>query len=258
MTVSRQSSFLRIPSVQALIIQCLSFLLLLGILYGLVRLANVHLSVIAVVLLQGGLATLLSLWRGLAPWWLPIQFFFPGALIATLSLDLPPVLFLAAFVLLLALYWTTFRTQVPFFPSGLATWEAVAGLLPQDRPICFVDIGSGLGGLVLHLAGHRKDCAFTGIELAPLPWLISAIRARSRGSSGRFIRGDYTAQDLARYDVVFAYLSPAVMPSLWEKAQSEMRPGTLLLSYEFPIPDVKSHIIVLPDARGPALYGWRM
>lgn len=258
MTVLHQSSFLRIPSIHALIIQCLSFLLLLGTLYGLARLANVHLSVTAAVLLQGAFAAVLSLWRGLAPWWLPIQFFFPGALIATLSLDLPPVLFLAAFALLLALYWTTFRTQVPFFPSGFATWEAVAGLLPQDRAICFVDIGSGLGGLVLHLAARRKDCTFTGIELAPLPWLISAMRASGLRSRAHFKRGDYGALDLARYDVVFAYLSPAVMPALWEKAQSEMRPGTLLLSYEFPIPDVKSHIIMLPAAHGPALYGWRM
>lgn len=258
MTVLHRPSFLRIPSIHALIIQCLSFLLLLGTHYGLARLANVHLSVTAAVLLQGAFAALLSLWRGLAPWWLPIQFFFPGALIAALSLDLPPVLFLAAFVLLLALYWTTFRTQVPFFPSGFAAWEAVAGLLPQGRAICFVDIGSGLGGLVLHLAAQRKDSTFTGIELAPLPWLISAMRARGRRSRGRFKWGDYGALDLADYDVVFAYLSPAAMPALWEKAQSEMRPGTLLLSYEFPIPDVKSHIIMLPTAHGPALYGWRM
>ncbi len=258
MTALRKLSILRAPAVQALILQCFSFLLLWGVLYGVAALANLRLTPAAAAILQGGIAALLSRWRGLAPWWFPIQLFFPIALVATLSLDLPPGVFLSAFVFLLGLYWSTFRTQVPFFPSGRPTWDAVAGLLPPDRAVCFVDIGSGLGGLILHLAALRKDCSFTGVELAPLPWLLSVLRASAARSRGRFVRGDYENLDLSSYDIVFAYLSPAAMPALWEKARAEMRPGTLLLSCEFPIPEVKSHIIILPDARGPALYGWRM
>lgn len=210
------------------------------------------------VLLQGAFAAALSYWLGLAVWWLLIQFLFPGALIVMQSLQLPPSLFLAAFVFLLALYWTTFRTQVPFFPSGPATWDAVEHLLPQDRIIQFVDIGSGLGGLVIHLAQRRPDSTFMGIEVAPLPWLVSLLRSRVKRSRGRFIRGDYDKLNFAHYDVVFAYLSPAAMPALWNKAQAEMRSGTLLLSYEFSIPGVTSHINSAADVRGAVIYGWYM
>ena len=159
------------------------------------------------------------------------------------------------------LYWSTFRTQVPFYPSRPTVWRAVESLLPQPAvdgaPVCLVDIGSGLGGLVLALASRRPGDAFLGVELAPLPWAISALRATATGSVARFTRSDYEQLDLRHFDVVFAYLSPAAMPALWQKAQREMRTGTLLLSYEFIIPGHPPDLTVLPDPQGPALYGWR-
>lgn len=249
---------LRTPAFQALTIQCAAFLLEISLLTAIRHLTDLQPSLAAAALLQGTLAAVISRWRRLAIWWLPIQLLFPGALMTMHALDLPPSLFLAAFIFMVALYWTTFRTQVPFFPSSPAAWDAVAGLLPKDRPIHFIDIGSGLGGLVLSLAERRPDSEFTGVELAPLPWLTSVLRARIRRSSGRFIRGDYQDLDFAAYDVVFAYLSPAAMPALWDKAKAEMRPGTLLLSYEFSISGVKSHIIMMPIAGGPTLFGWHM
>jgi len=246
------------PAVQALLIQGISLLVILLITAGIAAAVDISPPVALAVLLQGSLAAVLSYWRGLARWWLFIQFLFPVAAVAMQLLHLPPVLYLAAFLLLLGLYWTTFRTQVPFYPSSLAAWNAVAALLPQERTIRFVDIGSGIGGLVLNLAGQRPDSEFIGIELAPLAWLISWLRARIGGSRGRFIRGDYARLDLAQYDVVFAYLSPVAMPDLWRKARAEMRPGTLLLSYEFIIPDASPQIATFPASEGPALYGWHM
>jgi SAM-dependent methyltransferase len=161
---------------------------------------------------------------------------------------LPPWLFLAAFLAMLAIYWSTFRTQVPYFPSGRRAWDAVAGVLPQGRPVYLVDIGSGLGGLVLDLARRRPESTFVGIELAPLPWLVSRLRAP--------FAGDYEGLDFADYDVVFAYLSPAAMEALWRKASAEMRPGTLLLSYEFVIMAKAPDLTILPTGPGPLLYGW--
>jgi SAM-dependent methyltransferase len=132
----------------------------------------------------------------------------------------------------------------------------VAAVLPPDRPLLVIDIGSGLGGLVLDLARRRPESTFVGIELAPLPWLASALRARLAGSSARFVRGDYEHLDLGDYDAVFAYLSPAAMDGLWRKASAEMRPGSLLLSYEFDIGAKPPDINIMPTGAGPALYGW--
>jgi SAM-dependent methyltransferase len=246
---------LRAPAVQALLLQCAAFPLTLAAVYLLAR-AGVTFGFAGVALVQGGFACLLSALRKLASWWLAIQLLFPLALQQTHTLSLSPLLFLAGFLFLLTLYWSTFRTQVPYYPSGRRVWEEVARLLPQGRQVRTIDIGSGLGGLVLELARRRPESQFEGIELAPLPWLISSLRARLAGSSARFLRGDYEALDFGHYDAVFAYLSPAAMSALYRKAAREMRPGTILLSYEFLIREKAPDLDIVPTGGGPSLYVW--
>ena len=251
---------LRLPSVQALAIQAAALLMVALALVLLPLLptgqgAYVP-SIATLVLLQGALAALLSRWRRQAAWWPVMHLLFLPAAVAALSLQLPPWLFLAIFLAMLMLYWSTFRTQVPFYASGLAAWDAVAAVLPP-QPLRMVDIGSGLGGLVVHLAARRPDSRFEGIELAPLPWLLSRLR-QAAGARCRFLRGDYHRLDFAAYDVVFAYLSPAAMPALWAKASAEMRPGTLLLSHEFAVPGATPQVARQTRPGGPMLYGWVM
>jgi SAM-dependent methyltransferase len=208
-------------------------------------------------LLQGSLAAVLSHKASQAPWWPPIQFAFPVAAVLVQTLSLPPVLFFIVFLLLLGVFWSTFRTQVPYYPSSKPVRDAVAALLPA-APVRFIDIGSGLGGLTLELARRRTESSFFGIEIAPLPWLLSMLRAKLLRNDARFLLGDYNGLDFSRYDVIFAYLSPAAMPALWDKARAEMRPGALLLSYEFLIPQAAPDISGSPDGQGRSLYGWRM
>ncbi|MDB5909148.1 MAG: SAM-dependent methyltransferase [Massilia sp.] len=247
----------RAPALQALLLHCAAMPLSWGALTLLVN-AEVPVNLAGAGLVQGALAAVLSRWRRLAPWWLAIQLLFPLALLAGLEFDLPPWLCLSGFLALVSIYWPAFRTQVPYYPSGGRAWDAVASLLPPGRPLYVIDIGSGLGGLVLALAARRPESAFAGIELAPLPWLVSRLRALLAGcANARFVRGDYELLDLGDYDLVFAYLSPAAMGALWRKASAEMRPGSLLLSYEFGIAEKAPDLTIVPTGRGPSLYGWR-
>lgn len=257
MELTRIPSMLRVPSLRAAAVQLISFGFVLALAHGLSWFRQIELPLAVALLLQGALAAGISCRRRLAPWWIWMQALFPFAVAAVLFLRLPPALFLIAFLLLLGLYWSTFRTQVPYYPSGRDTWQQVSDLLPDDRPVRFIDIGSGLGGLVLELARERRDGEFTGIELAPLPWLWSFLRARLAAIPARFVRGDYDRLDFGSYDVIFAYLSPAAMPALWEKARAEMRPGTLLLSCEFRIPHAEPHAVSEAPGGRP-LYVWRM
>jgi len=245
----------RAPAVQAAAIQALTVAPTLATAYVFARWQH-PLSVYGAALLQGVLAMLVTWIWGLAPWWRAIQVAFPIALLGAGSLHLPRPALLGVFLFMLLVFWSTFRTQVPFYPSGPAVREAVAGLLPSDRPVRLIDIGSGLGGLVLGLARRFPGSRLTGIELAPLPWLISVLRARLTASAAQFMRGDYERLDFAAYDVVFAYLSPAAMAALWRKAAGEMRPATMLISYEFPVPGKVPDKTVAPTAAGPELFVW--
>jgi len=250
-------SWCQLPAWRALIIQSGAAVVTL-IVFLLTWTTGLHIHIIFFLMLQGAIATVASRKNRLAPWWLWIQFFFPLIFWMVQSLRLPSVFFLAGFVFLVILYWTTFRSQVPFYPSRHAVWVAVGRLFPPDQSLRMLDAGSGVGGMVIYLAAHHPYARFIGIEAAPLPWLISWIRSYGGLHNKRFIFGNYNHQNFAEYDRVFAYLSPAAMPELWKKARSEMRPGTMLLSYEFAIPEVESHSQLMPEAGGPILHIWHM
>lgn len=250
--------FLGIPAIRALCAQVLAFGAVLTLAFILPSLIGVSLTIAAAALVQGVVAAVLARIFRMATWWLLIQFVFPVALVTLGALQLPSSIYLVAFLLLLVLFWSTFRTQVPFYPSTAVVWGAVAELLPKGKRLRVIDIGSGFGGFVMYLAERHVESAVVGIELAPLPWLCSLFRGRLSGSAGRFVRGDYNDVDFGDFDVVFAYLSPAAMPALWRKATIEMRKGALLLSYEFVIPGVDADIVIHPSEHGPALHGWRI
>ena len=258
MKLEQRRSFLQTPAIRAMLILCVAFFVTFLIAQIVLPLVQIEVSPIGFAVLHGLLAAVLVRALKMPFWWCVILFFFPVAVILVNSLHLPPALFLGVFLFLLFLFWSTYRSQVPFYPSNLAVWSAVEALLPHDKPLRVIDIGSGLGGAILHLSAQRPDSQFVGIELAPLPWLVSRVRACFSKGNARFICGDYTRLDFSEYDVIFAYLSPAAMTALWQKASSEMSAGALLLSYEFPIDGAPAHIAEHPRAGGPVLYGWRM
>ena len=58
--------------------------------------------------------------------------------------------------------------KFPMTAEGLANVEAIAALLPPDRPFRFVDLGCGFGGVLSGLSARFPRGEFTGCEIAPL------------------------------------------------------------------------------------------
>lgn len=211
-------------------------------------------------LLCGTFAAAFSHFAGQARWWLYIQFLFVPALVVALAIDIPSGFFLAAFLALLAVYWSVFRSQVPLYLSSGKVWHALEELLPPEHDFRFADLGSGLGGVLTHLARIRPDGHYHGVESAPLPFLWSWLRIRLGGFRNCSVRwGSLWDESLAQYDVVFAYLSPVPMERLWRKACAEMRPGTLFISSTFAVPGQVPHrTIAVEDLHRSTLQVWKM
>ena len=85
---------------------------------------------------------------------------------------------------------------------------------------------------------QRPDARLTGIEAAPLNWLISKLRMKLSGADADIHLGNLWQANLAHYDIVYAYLSPAPMARLWDKALLEMKPGSLFISNTFAVADI--------------------
>jgi len=247
------------PSITALMLQCAAVALMLL----LTELTGLHDSPLLFALLCGLLAATFSFFAGLAKWWLLIQLMFAPAVVLMLAAELPPGLFLGAFLALLLVYWSTFRTQVPLYLSSNKVWHAIEHLLPAAKTnsgFTFMDLGSGLGGVLTHLAKVRPDGLYVGVEAAPLPFLWSWLRIRLGGYRNCRVQwGSLWGCDLSYYDIVFAYLSPVPMEDLWRKARAEMRPGTLFVSSTFAVPNQSPHeTMQVDDLHRSTLLIWCM
>jgi hypothetical protein len=234
-----------------------------GLTVLLTRALGLHPGVLGLALTCGALAALLTYFAGLARWWLWIQAGFAPVLVLALGLGIPPWIFLLGFLVLLAVYWSTFRTQVPLYLSSDKVWHAIETLLPPAAPqqsLRFIDLGSGLGGVLTHLARVRPEGRYFGVESAPLPWLWSWLRIKLGGHSQCKVSwGSLWDCQLNEYDVVFAYLSPVPMQQLWQKARTEMRPGSLFISSTFAVPEQSPHQrIEINDLHRSSLLLWRM
>lgn len=222
---------------------------------GLGQLTAVDFRQIPVILalLQGGIAALIALRQRAPHWWLPIHLAFMPLVVVVQRLGIAPGWFLATFVLLLLVFWRTDKSRVPLYLTNRATAAALLKLLPA-APCRVIDLGCGDGGLLRQLVQVRPDCRFTGVEHAPLTWLIAQLRAL--GQPNLTIRhGDFWDEPLGAYDVVYAFLSPAPMPRLWIKAGAEMAPAALLVSNSFEVPGVEpDESLTVADRRNTRLF----
>lgn len=190
---------------------------------------------------------------GLPVWWVWIGLGFPAAMTLALNAgELPAWPFGLAFVLLYLIFSNTARERVPLYLSNSQTADALLSLMRQRGATRFVDLGSGLGGVVRRIDGEGRVAR--GVESAPLVWLISAFLSRIEGR-GRIARQDIWTADIADQDIVYVFLSPEPMPALYKKAKREMIPGSLLVSNSFAVPEVEpDEVWELSDRRKTRLY----
>ncbi len=218
------------PSLRALAAQALAFLLiLLGARLGL-RLPGWGWASV-----QGLLGAGLGAALGLPFWWGPVNLLLPFAVWSGLRLPVPGWVYLAALGVSVLVFGGGLFTRVPLYNASHDAWRKLEGLLPPEPGFTFVDLGCGLGGPLAHLATRRPDAHFLGVEASPAPFLLAWLRCLPRANV-RIRLGSLWAVDLSQVDVAYAFLSPAPMPRLWRKVQTEMRPGARFISHSFEVP----------------------
>lgn len=247
------------PALLALFAQLGATLLVGLVLYLSVQLVPWRPTWLAVGLSQGLLAAALAAYLGLSRWWCWLNLLFVPLLLLANGAPLPSWVFLGGFVLVLLLNWNSFGEQVPLYLSGSAARRQLSALLSeQPAALRFIDLGCGPAGTLLSLARQFPQAQFVGVETAPLSFAIAWLRALpQRNCQIRY--ENLWRTDLAAFDVVYCFLSPAPMPALWAKACAQMPAGSLLISNTFEVPGQPAdQQIELHDWRRSRLLLWRM
>jgi len=200
-----------------------------------------------------GLALLLSLlqrrpWRRL----IVAGGFVLSGLALGLGAGVPAWVWLFPLLFLLLLYPRRTWRDAPLFPTPRHALSAVPELLALRPGARILDAGCGLGAGLRELHRQFPHAQLHGVEWSPLLARLCAWRC----PFAKVRRGDMWQGNWRDFEMVYLFQRPESMAQAQRKAAIEMRPGSWLLSLDFPMP-ARAALHELPLQGRHRLYVYR-
>jgi SAM-dependent methyltransferase len=157
------------------------------------------------------------------PWWISVTLVLVGLSV------------LVKFLYVLCTVWVIRTTRGALFVSTPSrAIQAALNTVSMERDELFVDLGCG-SGKVLRAFHRRYGVRALGFEINPMAYLWARLMCVGL-SRVRVLWRDFWKADIRDADVVFLYLFPDVMQKTAEKLSKELKEGTRVISYNFPLP----------------------
>jgi len=130
------------------------------------------------------------------------------------------------------------KAEAPYVPTPTAIVDrmlTLAGVGPSDY---VVDLGSGDGRLVITAVNRYHALGGRGYEIDSALARFARDNAAKAGVADRvrFFEQDLFAADVSAATVVTLYLIPGMLGRVEEKLGKELRPGTRVVSHDYPLP----------------------
>ena len=149
---------------------------------------------------------------------------------------------IAMFFLFAALLFLSTRaaqkSAAPFFPtptSAIRDALKEASLAPGE---IFYDLGAGTGKALL-IAEKEFGARATGFEISVIFYCIAKMNLLLHRSHATITAKSLFKQNLHDADVVFLFLFPPVMQKIEDTLKAELKPGTRIVVYAFPLPTME-------------------
>lgn len=118
--------------------------------------------------------------------------------------------------------------------------DVMIGALKKYRPTNqlsnIAELGCGWGGLIASILRAYPTSTITGFEGFLPAVIISRLRfAFTRRA--KIKHADFFQANLSEFDAIICYLSHAHMKKLQDKFRAELKPGAIIISNAFPMPD---------------------
>lgn len=127
----------------------------------------------------------------------------------------------------------------PFVPTPMFQVDRMLSAVPLKKGMTIYDLGAGDGRLV-YKANKEYGVKSIGYEFSPFVWMWSKFLKFFFWRSDADLRyGNFWKKDLTDADVIVCYLLPGSMKKMYNELFPSLKPGTLIISHAFSIPDMK-------------------
>ena len=145
------------------------------------------------------------------------------------------ILYIFALIIVGSLAYAA-ASGAPWVPTWNKDLNRIQRLLDLKAGDKFIELGSGNGRVCRHLA-KTSEADVSGIELSLLQHAVSLVQNQISRSKVKSLFGNVFKHDLSQYDAVYLFLMPETYLKIKPKFEKELRPGTRVVSYVWPIPE---------------------
>ena len=159
------------------------------------------------------------------PWFILIVF------VAVLAFFCGIFLFLAV-----NLYFSILTRNCPYLGTSQKTIDKILKEAELKEGQYFLELGCG-DGRVLRQAAREYKMKGRGIDIHG--WAILKAKILARNKNIEFKKTDIFKTDIGGADVIYLFLTREILKKLAPKLRREIRPGALLISHGFEIPEFR-------------------
>jgi hypothetical protein len=137
--------------------------------------------------------------------------------------------------IVLSWVWPPDSPWAPWWRISAQSARIAARLANITKKDTVYELGSGDGSFVRTCAKEFGARA-VGIEIDTTRHLLAKFLVwRQKVPNITLIKDNFNNQDLSKASVVFIYLVPRAIKRIMPKLQKELRPGTKIISYVYPV-----------------------
>ncbi|MEM3789044.1 MAG: methyltransferase domain-containing protein [Candidatus Bathyarchaeia archaeon] len=130
--------------------------------------------------------------------------------------------------------------EFPYLPSPLSVIEAALSMVEVKPYEVFADLGCGDGSVLIE-AAKKFGVYCVGFEVNPTLVTLAHKKAEIAGVKHLIdiVCSDLFTIDFSRFNVIYVYPFPPIIPRLSEKIVCECRKGTRVLVHDYSLSGLK-------------------
>ena len=145
------------------------------------------------------------------------------------------IILIVCLICLIPFLWTF----APYFPTRRRDLKRIAKVAALKPGQTFYELGCGDAGVSLYLARQNPDVQFIGYEIFFPIYCVAKLRSWAYlGKNLKIYYRNVFWQDLSKADWIYTFgMKDGLILKLRDKLQTELQPGSHIISYTFKIPD---------------------